>query len=320
MTASPNRVVIGTRGSPLALWQARHVAAALEKISPGLMIEERVIVTSGDRFAGGPLIELGGKSVWVKEIEEALLARDIDLAVHSLKDVPAVMAGGLVLAGFPARADARDALICESAAFLSALPAGARIGTTSLRRACQLKALRPDLIIVPLRGNVETRLRKIKEGVADAAVMAAAGLDRLALSGTIAERIDMLRMLPAIGQGVLALQARGDDARVLALCAQLNDAATATAVTAERALLLGLGAGCATPVAGHATVSGREVRIDALVGRPDGSELLRETAACPVADAGGLGQRVARALLTRGADRILADSLRGPANVSSRPQ
>ncbi len=301
----PDRVVIGTRGSALALWQADHVAALLRAAHPSLAVERSIIVTTGDRT--GPAGEAGGKAVWVKEIEAALLAGEIDLAVHSLKDVPAELAPGLVLAAIPPRADARDALVSRDGATLANLPAEARVGTTSLRRICQVKALRPDLRLEALRGNLDTRLRKVADGLVDAAILACAGLDRLGLSHYISERIPIERMLPAIGQGALAIESRAADERVRLLCRVLASEEAEITVAAERALLRHLGAGCRTPVAGTARLQQGELEVLGLVGRPDGGILLRERLAGPPSAAQALGRALAEALLARGADRILAE-------------
>jgi hydroxymethylbilane synthase len=304
---SPDRVVIGTRGSALALWQADHVAALLRAAHPGLVVERSIIVTTGDRTPQGPLWQAGGKAVWVKEIETALLAGEVDLAVHSLKDVPAELAPGLVLAAIPARADVRDALVSRDGVTLAALPADARVGTTSLRRICQVKALRPDLRLLPLRGNLDTRLRKVADGQVDAAILACAGLDRLGLSHRIAERIPVERMLPAIGQGALALETRSADERMRILCRALASEDAEITVSAERALLQCLGAGCRTPVAGTARLQQGKLEVWGLVGRPDGATMLREQVAGSPSAAAALGRALAEALLARGADRILAE-------------
>lgn len=309
MPASPmDHIVIGTRGSMLARWQADHVAQALRLAHPGIVVEERVIVTEGDRLTTGPLWNAGGKGVWVKEIEAALLAREIDLAVHSMKDVPGELAPGLALIAVPRRADVRDAVVSRSGAGLDGLARAARVGTTSLRRTCQLKALRPDLDVHILRGNLDTRLRKVSEGVVDAALLACAGLDRLGLGDRIVERLSIERMLPAVGQGALAIEGRADDVRVRDLCAVLEDRDAALAVTAERAFLLRLGAGCRTPVAGYARIEQGQLIMRGLVGRPDGSELLGEQVAGSTAESADLGIALADALLRRGAARILAAS------------
>ena len=304
---SPGRLIIGTRGSALARWQAAHVARALVAAHPGLEIEERILVTEGDRVQTGAVIELGGKGVWVKEIEDALLAGTIDLAVHSLKDVPATLAPGLALVAIPERADPRDALVSRSGAGLAALPPGSRVGTSSLRRVCQVRAARADLRVEILRGNVDTRLRKVAEGVVDAGILACAGLDRLGVAARITERLTVDQMLPAIGQGALALEARAADSRVVALARVLADPMAEVTVAAERALLAGLGVGCRTPVAGHAVMRDGRVVLRGLVGRPDASEMIREEASGAAADAAALGADVARCLLSRGADRILRE-------------
>jgi hydroxymethylbilane synthase len=273
-----HRVVIGTRGSALALWQADHVAAQLRAAHPGLVVERKIIVTTGDRT--GPVGEAGGKAVWVKEIEAALLAGEIDLAVHSLKDVPAELASGLVLAAIPARADVRDALISRDGSTLDNLPAGASVGTTSLRRICQVKALRPDLRL--------------------------AGLDRLGLSQHIAERIAIERMLPAIGQGALAIEIRAADEPLRVVCRELASEDAEITVAAERTLLQHLGAGCRTFVAGTAQVQQSKLEVWGLVGSPDGATMLREHVSGAPSAAQSLGKALAEALIARGADRILA--------------
>jgi hydroxymethylbilane synthase len=301
------KVVIGTRGSALARWQADHITAELRRHHPGLTVEQQIVVTEGDRSQTGPVINLGGKGVWVKEIEEKLLAHEIDLAVHSLKDVPAQLPAGLALVAIPPRADARDALVSRSGAPLAALPPGSRVGTSSLRRVCQVRAARADLAVELLRGNVDTRLRKVAEGVVDAAVLACAGLDRLGFDGRITERLSPERMLPAIGQGALAIEARADDARVVGLCRTLADPAAEITVAAERALLGALGVGCRTPVAGHATLDGGRLVVRGLVGRPDASEMLFERVEGPPAAAADLGAELAARLIARGAGRILAE-------------
>jgi len=307
LSESPGAIVIGTRGSALARWQAAEVGRLLRAAHPGLEVSEKIVVTQGDRVQTGPVIDLGGKGVWVKEIEEGLLAREIDLAVHSMKDVPAELAPGLAIVAVPTRADPRDAIVSRDGRGLAALAAGSRIGTSSLRRVCQVRAERTDVTVEILRGNVDTRLRKVAEGVVDAAVLASAGLDRLGFSARIAERLDATRMLPAIGQGALALEARAGDERVVALCRALADPAAEVTTTAERALLAGLGVGCRTPVAGHATLAEGRLTLAGLVGRPDASEMIRETVTGAPADAAALGSDLARRLLARGADRILRE-------------
>jgi hydroxymethylbilane synthase len=303
---SKSKLVIGTRGSALARWQAEHVAAELRRLHPGLVVELSIIVTEGDRFRSGPL-PLAGKGLWVKDLERALLDGSVDLAVHSLKDVPAELAPGLSLAAFPSRADPRDAVVSRGGEPLFALPSGARVGTSSLRRVAQLKAVRPDLGTESLRGNVDTRLRKVAEGVVDAAILACAGLDRLGHAERIAERLAVDQMLPAIGQGALALEIRSEDEGVRGLVQPLSDPAAEATVAAERALLAGLGGGCRTPVAGHARLSDGRLTIRGLVARPDASQIISDATEGPVQAAASLGAELARRLLARGAAGILAD-------------
>jgi hydroxymethylbilane synthase len=301
------RIVIGTRGSALARWQADHIAGLLRHHHPGLVVDQEIIVTEGDRRSAGLLADYGGKGLWVDEIERALTERRVDLAVHSLKDVPAGLAAGLGIAAIPPRMDARDALVSRSGVGLLALPPGAKVGTSSMRRILQLRLLRSDIAVEILRGNVDTRLRKVSEGVVDAAVLAAAGLLRLGHAQRITQTFTTGEMLPAIGQGALALETRTDDDRLRRLCRVLADPLAEATVAAERALLAGLQAGCRTPVAGHAEISGQRLALRALVGRPDGSEVLRESLEGDMSDAAAIGSEVARRLLARGADRILAE-------------
>jgi len=314
--AEPGLVTIGTRGSALALWQADHVADALRTAFPGLVIRREIIVTTGDRLSKqgqGAAPGSGGKAVWVQEIEEALLEKRVDLAVHSLKDVPASVPDGLSLVAFPRRADPRDAFVSRTGQTLEDLPQGARIGTASLRRASQLRALRPDLRIEAFRGNVDTRLSKLQAGVVDATLLACAGLDRLKRADAITERLSPTQLLPAIGQGALALQARTDDDRVVGLCAALNDAATEACVRAERALQLALGGNCRTPVGGLATLIEPDtpgddhsaIVLDGLVADPSGTRVLRERARGPRAEPESLGRSLATQLLEAGAKEIL---------------
>ncbi|HXJ22786.1 MAG TPA: hydroxymethylbilane synthase [Polyangia bacterium] len=300
-------IVLGTRGSALARWQAGEIARLLRAAHPGLEVREQIIVTAGDRAQSGPPAMVDGKGAWVAEIEAALRDRTIDLAVHSLKDVPAELADGLAIVAVPPRADPRDAIVSRSGGGLAALPAGSRVGTSSLRRVCQLRAVRRDLELDLLRGNVDTRLRKVSEGVVDAAVLACAGLDRLGFSDRIAERVDVGIMLPAIGQGALAIEARWDDVRVVSLCRALADPAAEVTVAAERALLAGLGVGCRTPVAGHATLDGERLTVRGLVGRPDASEILTDALVGSPSEAEALGSELARRLIASGAGRILAE-------------
>ncbi len=291
-------LLIGSRGSPLALWQARWTAAQLADAS----IE--IIKTSGDQMTAAPQAGTSVKGLFTKEIEEALLAGRIQAAVHSLKDLPAEIDARLTIAAIPAREDPRDALVGRR---LAELVAGARVGTSSLRRAAQLRHLRPDLRLEDLRGNVDTRLRKLDAGMYDAVVLAAAGLRRLGLEGRIAELLDPEVFCPAPGQGALAIQARADDAETLRRLEALDDPAARAETTAERAMLAELGGGCRTPIGGLARVNGARLVLTGVVASPDGAEVLRATLDGPAADPVELGRRIAADLRGKGADRILAE-------------
>lgn len=313
MSADTNVVRIATRKSPLALWQARHVAARLEALQPGLRAELLELSTEGDRFLSAPLSNVGGKGLFVKEIEAALLDGRAHVAVHSLKDMTSVQPEGLVLAAVPEREDPRDAFCSPTGLKLSALPQGARVGTSSLRRSCMLKAWRPDLEIISIRGNVQTRLARTRELELAGAVLAHAGLKRLGLDHNITELLPTEFSLPAVGQGVLAIQARADDARVLALLAKLEHPETRTAVTAERALLAKLEGGCTVPMAGYATLeAGNRLRLRAFVGTPDGTTVVRGERAGPVSEAQAIGEVLADDLLARGAREVLAKYGKSP--------
>ena len=304
-------VRIATRQSPLALWQARHVGALLAQHHPGLEVSLVEMTTEGDRFLSAPLSAVGGKGLFVKEIEQALLDGRADVAVHSLKDMTSVLPEGLMLAAVPAREDPRDAFCGMGGVTLDTLPQGARVGTSSLRRSCILRARRPDLEIVSLRGNVQTRLAKTKELGLAGAVLAYAGLKRLGLEGVVTQVLPPEVSLPAVGQGVLAIQCRTADARVRELLAPLEDDTTRVAVRAERALLAKLEGGCTVPLAGHATVSSDgTVHLRGLVGRPDGTRVVRGEVRGPADQAHALGEALADALLARGAADILRDFAR----------
>ncbi len=296
-----SRIRIGTRGSALALWQAHHVEQRLTAL--GHEVELRVIVTTGDRVLDRRLENVGGKGAFLKEIEEALLAGEADLAVHSLKDVPTLLPEGLVLGAVLERADPRDALLSGGVA-LEALPRGARIGTTSLRRQAQLRFRRPDLAIEDLRGNVDTRIRRLREGRFDAILLAMAGLVRLGRSDEVSEALDPRQFVPAPGQGAIALECRVEDAPVLAAAATLDHGATARAVGSERAFLAALGGGCNVPLGAHAQAAGEELELVGFVAAADGSTLLRGEVRG--SDANELGARLAKDLLARGAGALLA--------------
>jgi hydroxymethylbilane synthase len=282
---------LGTRGSPLALAQARMVRQALAA-AHGFDPEQiaiEVIRTSGDRIQDRPLADVGGKGLFTKEIEEALAADTIDLAVHSSKDMPTVLPPGLVLSAFMEREDPRDVFISRKAKSIAGLPRGATVGTASLRRQAMVKRKRPDLTIVPLRGNVETRLRKLDEGVADATLLALAGLKRLGLADAVTAVLDVNEFLPAVGQGAIGIETRADDARTCELLAAINHADTFSALAAERAFLAVLDGSCRTPIGGHATISGGRLSFRGMVVKPDGSEDFEATREGNVRDAERLG-------------------------------
>ncbi len=304
------KLIIATRGSQLALWQAEHVKARLLETSPGLEVELNVIKTSGDLILDVPLAKVGGKGLFVKEIEQALLERTADLAVHSMKDVPPALAPGLELCAVSSREVPWDALcVAPSAGPVSvrSLPAQARVGTSSMRRQCQLLALRPDLRISMLRGNVPTRLRKLDAGEYDAIVLAAAGLTRLGLGERISHLLPAEDSLPAVAQGVLGLEVRAGDDEVRALVrAAMHDAREEPRVLAERAFLAAMGGSCQTPLAAHARWREDELVVDALCGMPDGTKILRAQVHGVGADAVALGGTLAARLREQGADEILA--------------
>ena len=294
---------LGTRGSPLALCQSRAIAATLAQGGAEIALE--VIKTTGDAWTGS-LANVGGKGLFVKELEEALLAGRIDFAVHSLKDMPAELPAGLALVASPQREDTRDVLITRDGSALKDLPPATRVGTSSLRRRAQVLMQRPDLRIVPLRGNVDTRLGKLGEGAVDAIILASAGLRRLGLAPPGARLLPAEEFLPAVGQGALALEAREGDAVVGAALTRLHDPKSAAGVAAERAFLSAVGGDCHTPLAAHTMIDGDALTLQALVAEVDGSESLREEGTAPVAEGRELGRRVAERLLARGAGAIIA--------------
>lgn len=304
MTQASTPIRIATRKSPLAMWQAEHVAARLR--TPDHPVELLGMSTRGDRILDTPLAKIGGKGLFVKELETGLLEGSADLAVHSVKDVPVELPDGLELAVIMEREDPRDALVSTHYASLDALPLGARVGTASLRRQCQLRAHRPDLQILPLRGNVNTRLQKLDQGEFDAIILAGAGLKRLGFGARIRCLLDPEHSLPAIGQGALGLECRVHDPRVRAHIDPLHHADTADCVLAERALNARLHGGCQVPIAGYAVLEGDQLWLRGLVGEPDGSLVLRDEVRGPRAQAAVLGVSLAERLLAAGADVILA--------------
>ncbi|HLK18597.1 MAG TPA: hydroxymethylbilane synthase [Bryobacteraceae bacterium] len=293
-------LTIGSRGSQLALWQARWIQARIQGF--GLESRIEIIHTTGDKITDVALSKVGTKGLFTKEIEEALLSGAIDLAVHSLKDMPTDLPAGLTLAAIPEREDPRDALVGRK---LDALPAGSRVGTSSLRRAAQLRARRPDLQIENIRGNVDTRLRKLDEGQYDAIVLASAGLRRLGWDDRIAELLDADVMCPAVGQGALAVETREDGGEAQQIAARLEHRDSRIAVTAERAVLRALGGGCQVPIGAYATVDGDHLRVRAIIVSPDGERLIRKEAASPVTEAETIGAVLGEQLLAHGGREIL---------------
>ncbi len=300
-------LVIATRGSKLALWQANWVKSEIETHFPGTAVSLNVIKTTGDKITDVPLAQVGGKGLFVKEIEEAMLAGQADLAVHSMKDVPAELPEGLVLSAITEREDCRDAFISNRYDTLLSLPRGAKVGSSSLRRRSQIKIVRPDLNIEMLRGNVDTRLRKLDEGQYDAIILAAAGVRRLGWGDRIREFLDPSVSLPAIGQGALGIETRVDDPKMTAIIDHFNHPDTADAVIAERAMLLRLEGGCQVPIAALATVAGDTVNITGLVAATDGTEVIRLTASGPRAEAFAIGTGLAEQILDAGGGRILEE-------------
>lgn len=301
--ASPLR--IATRKSQLALWQAEHVATLLRRAHAGLEVELVPIVTQGDRIQDRPLAAIGGKGLFIKELEVALEEQRADLAVHSMKDLPGDLPAGFTIAAVLERADARDALLTAGVTRLADLPRGARVGTSSLRRQAQLLAARPDLHIQTLRGNVDTRLRRLDAGDMDAIVLACAGLIRLGLESRIAARLDPKIFLPAVAQGVIGIECRDNDAHTSKLLEALNHPATRIVTDAERAFARRLGGSCQSPIAAHAQLEGGRLVLDGLVAEPNGSRLLRDTLSGSADDPAGLGQRLAERILAAGAGPLL---------------
>ncbi len=296
---------IATRKSPLALWQAEYVRDRLLAAHPGLQVELVKMSTQGDKILDSPLAKIGGKGLFVKELEDGLLGGRADIAVHSMKDVPVELPEGLHLPVICAREDPRDAFVSNDYASLEALPQGARVGTSSLRRQCQITARRPDLQILTLRGNVNTRLAKLDAGEFDAVILAAAGLIRLGFAARITAYLDTTVSLPAIGQGAVGIECRSEDPETNRLIAVLDDADTHTRVAAERAMNHRLEGGCQVPIGGHATLDGGSLRLCGLVGSPDGKQVIRGEVSGPRAEAEKLGVTLADELLGQGAAAIL---------------
>ena len=296
---------IATRKSPLAMWQAEYVRDRLMAIHPELNVELLGMTPQGDKILDSPLAKIGGKGLFVKELEQQMLDGGADIAVHSMKDVPVAFPDGLHLAVICEREDPRDAFVSNHFQSLDELPRGAKVGTSSMRRQCQLKALRPDLQILDLRGNVNTRLRKLDEGQYDAIILAAAGLIRLGFETRITQTMSTGISLPAIGQGAVGIECRSNDERINQLVAPLNDSATRTRVLAERAMNNRLEGGCQVPIAGHATLEGDALHLRGLVGSADGEKMIRGERRGPQADAEAMGIELAEELLQNGAAEIL---------------
>ena len=305
MTPAPLR--IATRKSALALWQAEYVAAKLRALAPERPVELVPMSTEGDRNLGTSLAKMGGKGLFIKELEQALGAGRTDVAVHSMKDLPVLLDPQFTIGAVLEREDPRDAFLSRRYDSFDALPPGARVGSSSLRRQCQLLYRRPDLKIEPLRGNVDTRLKKLERGEYDAVVLAVAGLKRLGLAHTITAAMAVDISLPAITQGVIGIECRADDRSTAALLARLNHGPTWSRCLAERALSRGLSGSCNLPIAGYAEIDGATLTLRGRVGSPDGRSLVEGAAGGPVDQAEDIGLRLARELLAKGADRILQD-------------
>ncbi|WP_293728096.1 hydroxymethylbilane synthase [uncultured Phascolarctobacterium sp.] len=300
------KLKIGTRQSLLALWQSNHIAACLRRQYPECEIGLKKIVTKGDKILDVPLAQIGGKGLFTKEIEEELLSGEIDLAVHSLKDMPTVLPEGLCLTAITTRANVGDAFVSNKYASFAELPLGAVVGTSSLRRRAQLLAARPDLNIRDLRGNVDTRLRKLDEGLYDAIILAAAGLERLGHADRIKGLIPSGVCLPAVGQGALAIECRANDTETRAMLDFLDDLPTRQATSAERAFLGLVEGGCQVPIGVHADVEGDKIRVEAIIAALDGSTVLRDTITGSADNAVSLGQELGRKMLANGGQEILA--------------
>ncbi|WP_348765065.1 hydroxymethylbilane synthase [uncultured Salinisphaera sp.] len=298
---------IATRQSQLAMWQAEHVQVRLQTALPEVDVVLLPIRTEGDRVLDRPLAEIGGKGLFLKELEAAIAAGEADMAVHSMKDVPAELPPGFALPTVLAPGSPLDAFVSNHYDTLESLPDGARVGTSSLRRAAMIKHLRPDLEILSLRGNVQTRLAKLDRGDFDAIVLACAGLERLELASRIASELTIEQSLPAIGQGVLGIEIRADDDETAAHIAALDDEYTHIRIDAERAVNARLEGSCHLPIAAHAVHDGQTLRLRACVGKPDGSVMVRDEISGPTGEAAELGHRLADRLLAAGADKILAD-------------
>jgi len=298
-------IKIGTRGSKLALTQANLVADSLKRTDPGITVEICVIKTSGDIMQDVALTKIGGKGVFVKEIEDALLCGTVDLAVHSMKDVPTEIPAGLTFAAILRREDARDILVSKDNRKMEFMPRGARIGTGSMRRSAQLLAVLPDLAIIPLRGNLETRLKKIETENLQGIILAAAGMKRLGLAGKISQYLPIETMLPAVGQGALGLEVRDGNNDLVEVLAKLNHATTAAEITAERSFLRHLGGGCLLPIAAFGKLEGEKLTLEGLVASPNGDSVIRDKVRGAIAEAEELGKMLAEIIMEKGGEKLL---------------
>jgi len=300
-----DKLVIGTRGSKLALWQSNYIKDRLEELT-GLPVELKIIKTTGDKILDVPLAKVGGKGLFTKEIEVELIDGTVDLAVHSMKDVPTELPEGLVMAAMPERVDPRDVIVSGANYTIDTLPQGGKLGTSSLRRRSQVKTLRPDLEIVDVRGNLDTRMGKAENGELDAVILASAGITRLGWADRITHYISPEQMVSAVGQGAIGIEIREDDEFMQDVCTKILDPDTMTCVTAERVVMKKLEGGCQVPIGAYCRIEGDELVMDAFVGSIDGTTILREQLRGPVDDPIGLGDAMVAALLEVGADEILS--------------
>jgi hydroxymethylbilane synthase len=307
LAAERTHLTIGTRGSKLALWQSEYIKQRISSVAPGLSVDLKIIKTTGDKVLDVPLAKVGGKGLFTKELEVELMAGDVDLCVHSMKDVPTVLPAGLVIAAMTERVDPRDAIVSGERCTIDTLPLGARVGTSSLRRVAQLRNLRPDVEIVDVRGNLDTRMRKAEVGELDAVILAVAGITRMGWADRISHHIDSAQMVHAVGQGAIGIEIREDDDLVAGLCALLADEATMTCVAAERVVMRMLEGGCQVPIGASARLVDDELVMDAIVGTVDGGTILRHHDRGPADDPEALGARVVDALNGMGAGEILAE-------------
>ena len=306
MAESREKLVIGTRGSKLALWQSEYIKGLVEQIT-GLPVELKIIKTTGDKILDVPLAKVGGKGLFTKELEVELLAGTVDLCVHSMKDVPTELPDGLVIAAMPPRVDPRDALVSGKGYSLDTLPAGARVGTSSLRRVAQVRNVRPDVEIVDVRGNLDTRMRKAETGEVDVVILASAGITRMGWADRITGYIPTEQMVSAVGQGAIGVEIREDDAFMADVCDQIADGATMQCVIAERVVMRKLEGGCQVPIGAYACLEGDKMVMDAVVGSVDGQTILRSHLEGAASDPIALGEAMVAALRELGADAVLAE-------------